>query len=166
MSIVSWSQSHNVTIDKINYKKIIVMAKQTDKNNNNKNDMFCRSSTISTGSTGSTGTDDTSNGGMRLLRIAVGTTNPCKIDAVTKAIKQSIESTTGSIDNVDVDVQGFSVDSGVPDQPFGDVRVVCYVFCSVCFLFLLLSLYCTNCTNSHVPLSSLLFSIHFNRNKQ
>jgi hypothetical protein len=107
------------------------MTKQTE-NNNDKTAIFCRSSTGNTGNT-----DDTTNGGMRLLRIAVGTTNPCKVDAVTKAIKQSIESTTGSIDIVDVDVQGFSVDSSVPDQPFGDVRVdvVCYVVFTVVCLF-------------------------------
>lgn len=121
------------------------MTKQTENDNNNKAAIFCRRSTNSTDDTGNT--DDTTNNGgssMRLLRIAVGTTNPCKIDAVTKAIKQSIESTTGSIDSVDIDLQGFSVDSSVPDQPFGDVRdVLCVLwFYCCCCLFLLLSLYC------------------------
>ena len=143
------------------------MTKQTENDNNNKAAIFCRSSTNSTDDTGNTDDSPTTNNGgssMRLLRIAVGTINPCKIDAVTKAIKQSIESTTGSIDSVDIDLQGFSVDSSVPDQPFGDVRAVLWAmvfYCCCCCLFLLLSLYCAcacACTKSHrVPLSSLLF---------
>ena len=147
------------------------MTKQPEKDNSNKVAIFCRSSTNSTDDTGNTDDSTTNNGGssMRLLRIAVGTTNPCKIDAVTKAIKQSIESTTGSIDSVDIDLQGFSVDSSVPDQPFGDVRVM---LCVLCILLLLLLLFvfivvvvlccacACACTKSHrVPLSSLLFFI-------
>jgi len=70
--------------------------------------------------------------GMRLLRIAVGTTNPCKIEAVRKAIQQSIETTTASTD-IYLDIQGFSVESGVPDQPFGDVRSFTFWFsCCSC----------------------------------
>ena len=117
------------------------MTKQPEKDNSNKVAIFCRSSTNSTDDTGNTDDSPTTNNGgssMRLLRIAVGTTNPCKIDAVTKAIQQSIESTTGSIDSVDIDLQGFSVDSSVPDQPFGDVRVMSC--CVLCFLLLLLLL--------------------------
>ena len=79
------------------------MAEQTNKT---------RASMISSAST---------DNGMRLLRIAIGTKNPCKIDAVTKAIKQSISTTTASIDDVNIHVEGFAVESGVPDQPFGDV---------------------------------------------
>eukprot|EP00536_Pseudo-nitzschia_multiseries_P009994 jgi/Psemu1/258642/estExt_Genewise1Plus.C_2920021 len=56
--------------------------------------------------------------GTPLLRIAVGTKNPCKIDSVTKAIKQSIK--TDSQSNIEIHIEGFDVDSGVPDQPFGD----------------------------------------------
>ena len=150
------------------------MTKQnTEKDNSNKVAIFCRSSTNSTDDTGNTNDSPTTNNGggsMRLLRIAVGTTNPCKIDAVTKAIQQSIESTTGSIDSVDIDLQGFAVDSSVPDQPFGDVRVTC---CVLCFLLLLLLLFvlivvvvlccacACACTKSHrVPLSSLLFFMY------
>ena len=54
----------------------------------------------------------------RVLRIAVGTKNPCKIDAVTKAIKQCL---TDSHTKVDLHIEGFAVESGVADQPFGDV---------------------------------------------
>lgn len=60
----------------------------------------------------------------RVLRIAVGTKNPCKIDAVTEAIKQSIQSATESPADVEIHVQGFPVESGVADQPFGDVSFV------------------------------------------
>ena len=56
---------------------------------------------------------------MQLLRIAVGTKNPCKIDSVENAIKQSIKA--DSISDLEVHIEGFGVDSGVPDQPFGDV---------------------------------------------
>lgn len=67
-------------------------------------------------------TPATTKGAQRLqLRIAVGTKNPCKIESVTKAIQQSISSATGSLDDVELHIEGFSVDSGVPDQPFGDV---------------------------------------------
>ena len=74
-------------------------------------------------STNSDRSSDSCVGGsdsIRVLRIAVGTTNPCKIDAVKKAIKQSIGNNTAST-TVDIHVEGFSVESGVPDQPFGDV---------------------------------------------
>ena len=125
------------------------MTKQPEKNNSNKVAIFCRSSTNSTDDTGNTDDSPTTNNGgssMRLLRIAVGTTNPCKIDAVTKAIKQSIESTTGSIDSVDIDLQGFSVDSSVPDQPFGDVRdVLCAMFFTV-VVVVVVRFYCCRCT--------------------
>jgi hypothetical protein len=58
------------------------------------------------------------NSNALVLRIAVGTKNPCKIDAVTKAIKRClIESHT----KVDLHIEGFAVESGVADQPFGDV---------------------------------------------
>jgi non-canonical (house-cleaning) NTP pyrophosphatase len=65
----------------------------------------------------------------RILRIAVGSTNPSKIAAVQQAFGQAIGSsnTDDSNDNDDdsspklqLDIQGFDVDSGVPDQPFGD----------------------------------------------
>ena len=125
------------------------MTKQPEKDNSNKVAIFCRSSTNSTDDTGNTNDSPTTNNGggsMRLLRIAVGTTNPCKIDAVTKAIKQSIESTTGSIDSVDIDLQGFSVDSSVPDQPFGDVRVMlCAMFFTV-VVVVVVCFYCCRCT--------------------
>jgi len=60
---------------------------------------------------------DQTNNDSSILRIAVGTTNPCKIDAVTKALR--IVCT-----DVDIQVEGFSVESGVPDQPFGDEETI------------------------------------------
>ena len=86
------------------------MAEQTNKT---------RASMISSAST---------DNGMRLLRIAIGTKNPCKIDAVTKAIKQSISTTTDSLSDVDIHVEGFAVESEVPDQPFGDVSYCCHSY--------------------------------------
>ncbi len=55
----------------------------------------------------------------RVLKIAVGTKNPCKIDAVKEAIQQSIQ--TSAQVEVEIRVEGFPVESGVADQPFGDV---------------------------------------------
>ena len=54
-----------------------------------------------------------------VLRVAVGSTNPCKVDAVKQALERALETSTEL--TVEVEVEGFSVESGVPDQPFGDV---------------------------------------------
>jgi hypothetical protein len=90
--------------------------------------------TITTKTTSSTGAasgaiDDANNNDnsdKKQLRIAVGTTNPCKIDAVKKALEKAIglstDNTTPTSNQVELHVEGFSVESGVPDQPFGDVR--------------------------------------------
>jgi non-canonical (house-cleaning) NTP pyrophosphatase len=68
----------------------------------------------------------------RILRIAVGSTNPSKIAAVQQAFGKAVNDTQSSADNDDdhndndndnrvkLDIQGFSVASGVPDQPYGD----------------------------------------------
>lgn len=50
------------------------------------------------------------------LRVAVGSSNPAKIRAVKKSIQRAIDKSA----RVLIDVQGFSVASQVPDQPFGD----------------------------------------------
>jgi Protein of unknown function DUF84 len=55
-----------------------------------------------------------------VLRVAVGSQNPCKVDAVQQALQNAI-GLSSSLE-FDLDIQGFSVPSGVPDQPFGDVR--------------------------------------------
>ena len=77
---------------------------------------------------------NSANNNKRVLRIAVGTKNPCKIDAVTKAIKQSIRTaahrSTGLPINdsedtsYDIQIEGFAVESGVADQPMGDVSYI------------------------------------------
>jgi hypothetical protein len=76
-----------------------------------------------------------------VLNIAVGSGNPCKINAVKAALQQAI----GSSSDVDAElnVEGFDVQSGVPDQPFGDVsqnkyRSIERLFCSHLFLLVIL----------------------------
>lgn len=66
-----------------------------------------------------------------LLRIAVGTTNPCKIAAVKKAVEKAMDTSAAAAANNGVDrkvvelhIEGFAVESGVPGQPFGDVSLV------------------------------------------
>ena len=54
----------------------------------------------------------------RQIRIAVGSTNPCKVDAVKNAFARAMD--IDSHPDVALVVEGFSVESGVPDQPFGD----------------------------------------------
>eukprot|EP00529_Nitzschia_sp_RCC80_P026600 CAMPEP_0113491216 /NCGR_PEP_ID=MMETSP0014_2-20120614/27444_1 /TAXON_ID=2857 /ORGANISM="Nitzschia sp." /LENGTH=282 /DNA_ID=CAMNT_0000385005 /DNA_START=111 /DNA_END=959 /DNA_ORIENTATION=- /assembly_acc=CAM_ASM_000159 len=60
-----------------------------------------------------------SDGKKTMLRVAVGTTNPCKIDSVKIALSKALA--TASPDRlVELQVEGFKVESDVPDQPFGD----------------------------------------------
>jgi hypothetical protein len=54
-----------------------------------------------------------------VLNIAVGSGNPCKINAVKAALQQVIGSSSSV--GAELNVEGFDVQSGVPDQPFGDV---------------------------------------------
>jgi non-canonical (house-cleaning) NTP pyrophosphatase len=60
------------------------------------------------------------------LKIAVGSSNPCKIEAVEQALQRALQnnsnnrSTTEEEDFIVLEVEGFSVESGVADQPFGD----------------------------------------------
>lgn len=49
---------------------------------------------------------------MKQIRIAVGTTNPCKVEAVKIAFE--------SVFDVPIAIDTYSVESGVSDQPFGD----------------------------------------------
>jgi inosine/xanthosine triphosphatase len=62
------------------------------------------------------------NGEDRVLRVAVGSENPAKIRAVEQALRQSLvpSSKRPMRHVVTLDVQGFTVASGVSDQPFGD----------------------------------------------
>jgi hypothetical protein len=60
-----------------------------------------------------------------VLNVAVGSGNPCKIKAVKAALQQVIGSSSSV--GADLNVQGFDVQSGVPDQPFGDVSQNKYI---------------------------------------
>jgi hypothetical protein len=117
------------------------MAKPTNNNADNSN---CRSPVNTNGTTTtpqvlstqvaalpSGGIDNNNNNnnnnnndnlGNKQLRIAVGTTNPCKIDAVKKAVEKAMKFSANANNRVELHVQGFSVESAVSDQPFGDVR--------------------------------------------
>ena len=58
-----------------------------------------------------------------ILRVAVGSTNPAKIRAVEQAIRTCISNNTNDTNdsnNITIHVVGFSVRSGVDDQPVGD----------------------------------------------
>ena len=59
------------------------------------------------------------DGGKLVIRVAVGSQNPCKVDAVKLALQRAIGRQSGL--DYELQIQGFSVPSGVPDQPFGDV---------------------------------------------
>jgi hypothetical protein len=54
-----------------------------------------------------------------VLNIAVGSGNPCKIKAAKAALQKVVDSF--SCVGAELNVEGFDVQSGVPDQPFGDV---------------------------------------------
>lgn len=58
------------------------------------------------------------------LRIAVGSSNPAKIRAVEQALRIAMKATMAPTSTVALRVQGFSVESGVPDQPFGDAETL------------------------------------------
>jgi inosine/xanthosine triphosphatase len=49
---------------------------------------------------------------MTHIRIAVGTTNPCKVDAVKIAFESTFD--------LPITIDAYNVESGVSDQPFGD----------------------------------------------
>lgn len=66
-------------------------------------------------------TKDESQGTTKTIKVAVGSKNPVKVNAVRQALHKAIGDSTAGI-HIDLDVQGFSVPSGVPDQPMGDVR--------------------------------------------
>ena len=53
------------------------------------------------------------------MRIATGTSNPSKIRAVEQALRKIIEQESG-IRDATLQIQGFPVESGVSDQPFGN----------------------------------------------
>jgi hypothetical protein len=81
-------------------------------------------------SVASTNDISTTGANPRILRIAVGSTNPSTIAAVQQAFGKAVYDVQSSSDNdndessnndrIKLDIQGFSVASGVPDQPYGD----------------------------------------------
>lgn len=56
-----------------------------------------------------------------ILRVAVGSTNPSKIEAIAQALHQLLGERKPF---VQVDIQTFQVDSGVADQPIGDAATM------------------------------------------
>ena len=60
-----------------------------------------------------------------ILRIAVGSSNPSKINAVLLAFRQCLNRKSNHGDGVSLEIEGFSVDSGVDDQPYGD-QMTCH----------------------------------------
>lgn len=54
---------------------------------------------------------------VQRIHVAVGTKNPCKIDAVVRAFKEVFSTESREID---IFISTHNVDSGVRDQPFGD----------------------------------------------
>lgn len=56
-----------------------------------------------------------------ILRIAVGSTNPAKIQAVTYAIQRCI---VPSWEPDQIQIESFNVESGVPSQPFGNQQTI------------------------------------------
>lgn len=87
-----------------------------------------------------TGNDKTSNGEQastnasaseekkKVIRVAVGSKNPVKVNAAKRALEKVLASSPSAVE-VALEVQGFDVPSEVPDQPFGDVRRECNVRC-------------------------------------
>jgi non-canonical (house-cleaning) NTP pyrophosphatase len=66
------------------------------------------------------GTDTTvvASSTTTILRVAVGSSNPSKVLAVERALRQAIQDKPHT--TVVLDIQSYTVASGVPDQPFGD----------------------------------------------
>jgi len=50
---------------------------------------------------------------MPCIHVAVGSTNPCKLEAVRQAFQEAFSTVT-------INVMGYDVPSGVSNQPFGD----------------------------------------------
>jgi non-canonical (house-cleaning) NTP pyrophosphatase len=64
-----------------------------------------------------------SDAGPVVITIAVGSTNPAKINSVRVALNRVIQDSQSSHslgEDVILEVEGFDVDSGVPHQPMGD----------------------------------------------
>lgn len=54
---------------------------------------------------------------VQIVHVAVGSSNPSKVQAVERAFRRAI---SRAVVPVDIEIQGFDVESDVPNQPFGD----------------------------------------------
>jgi inosine/xanthosine triphosphatase len=62
-----------------------------------------------------------SSASCNVLRVAVGTSNPAKLRAVEQALRRAIHrNATAASSDLEVNVQGFDVESRVSNQPFGN----------------------------------------------
>jgi non-canonical (house-cleaning) NTP pyrophosphatase len=59
------------------------------------------------------------NSNLVTLRVAVGTTNPCKVKAVEEALRRSVVQNNENL-QLTFQVEGYNVDSGVSNQPWND----------------------------------------------
>ena len=78
---------------------------------------------IGNGESSSSNCTTAQHGGQDItLHIAVGSANPCKINAVRDAIERVMKETAGNHNHhkVTLKVEGFDVESGVEAQPMGD----------------------------------------------
>jgi inosine/xanthosine triphosphatase len=66
----------------------------------------------------------TATSASNVLRVAVGTSNPAKLRAVEQALRRAIlrnnAAAAATTSDLEVNVQGFDVESGVSNQPFGN----------------------------------------------
>jgi hypothetical protein len=75
---------------------------------------------------------ENSSSSVVILNIAVGSDNPSKLKAVKAAFEQvvatnAVHTNKTKTQRVQYHLEGFTVESGVPDQPFGDVSLWFYL---------------------------------------
>lgn len=58
----------------------------------------------------------------RSIRVAVGSTNPVKLNAALSGVQKSVGASDGleEVESISVFCEGYNVPSDVPDQPIGD----------------------------------------------
>lgn len=61
-----------------------------------------------------------------IIRISVGSSNPAKIRAAEQAIRRCLSSSTHKQQQqqIELNIEGFDVESGVSDQPYGDEETI------------------------------------------
>jgi len=82
----------------------------------------------STNGAATTTTTTENDKNVLVLNVAVGSTNPVKIDAVKKALEQILQQSIprrqqekSNYTKIDLQIHSYNVPSDVPNQPFGDV---------------------------------------------